>query len=102
MPQDGVRELTLWSRTWGRTFVVDVHWVKESESELDNSEVESNSTVMGRVACEWVEYESATVGGGGSGGKIPAFEEVLSFLPKWAVVSKMTDGLVEAWGTFSL
>jgi hypothetical protein len=34
--------------------------------------------------------------------KIPALEEVLAFLPDWAVVSKYADGLVEAWAPFSL
>lgn len=102
MPPSGVHELTLWSRTWGRTFIVDVHWAKKSKSELTNNPIESNRVVEGQVACEWVEYESATVGGSGSRGKIPALEEVLSFLPKWAVVSKMTDGLVEARGVFTL
>ena len=98
MPAGGVHELTLWSRTWGRTFVVDVHWAKGRELASDDSGLE----LEGKVACEWVEYESATVGGGRSGGKIPAFEEVLAFLPKWAVASKMTDGLVEVWGSFLL
>ena len=89
MPEGGISALTLWSRTWGREFVIDVKWTSEGTQE-------------GRVACEWAEYESATAGAGGSGGKIPALEEILGFLPKWAVVSKADDGLVEAWGTFSV
>jgi len=97
-----VHELTLWSRTWGRTFVVDVDWAKKAKANSDVGSASGNDTVKGRAACEWMEYESATAGGEGSGGKIPALEEVLAFLPKWAVVSKMTDGLVEAWGPFSI
>lgn len=88
-PKGGVSLLQLWSRTWDREFNVDVQWT-------------SDSTQQGRVACEWVEYESGTAGTGISEGTIPAFEEVLRFLPKWAVVSKTTDGLVEALGAFSV
>lgn len=91
--QTELNEIRLWSRTWGKEFIVDVNWKAEGAQSGD---------VEGRVACEWVEYESATAGIEGSGGKIPALEEVLTFLPKWAVVSKTTDGLVEAWGKFSL
>ena len=87
IPENGISDIRLWSRTWDREFTVDVKW-------------SSKGTKEGRVACEWVEYESATVGAGGNGAKIPALEEVLSFLPKWTVVSKASDGLVEAWGTF--
>lgn len=86
---EGIPTILLWSRTWNNKFIVDVKWSSHGKQD-------------GRVACEWAEYESATAGGRGSGGKIPALEEVLSFLPKWAVVSKTTDGLVEAWGTFSV
>ena len=35
-------------------------------------------------------------------GKIPAFEEVLRFLPEWAVSSKQDDGLVEVLTPFSI
>ncbi|KAJ7685578.1 hypothetical protein DFH06DRAFT_46853 [Mycena polygramma] len=87
-PSEGVSQLTLWSRTWDRTFDVDVEW-------------EGDSTLEGRVACEWAEYESGSVGVNATG-KIPAFEEVIAFLPWWAAVTKMTDGLVEAWGSFSV
>jgi hypothetical protein len=58
------------------------------------------------VACEWVEYESATVGvyesGRGRSGKIPALEEALMFLPRWAVITKIADGLVEVWSEFEV
>ncbi|KAJ7681779.1 hypothetical protein B0H17DRAFT_942691 [Mycena rosella] len=85
---EGVAELRLWSRTWDRTFTVDVDW-------------EGDSALQGRVACEWAEYESGSVGVVTTA-KIPAFEEVLAFLPQWTAVSKMGDGLVEAWGSFSI
>ncbi|TFK39821.1 hypothetical protein BDQ12DRAFT_681281 [Crucibulum laeve] len=89
----GLNEIRLWSRTWNREFEVDV-------------ELNQNDELKGRVACDWAEYESATVDNG-SGlsqkkAKIPAFEEVLSFLPKWAVVSKTAEGLVQASSSFTI
>ena len=48
------------------------------------------------------EYESASVGLADSVGKIPALEEILTFLPRWAVVSKAAAGLVEAFVDFSI
>jgi len=127
----GVKEVRLWSRTWGRAFVVDVNWGQYTPPEdlSTNRSVSVESALQGRIACEWVEYESAMVDHGTALGvnetqadygkgtymdiglaedvdglrpKIPALEEVLAFLPDWAVVSKYADGLVEAWAPFSL
>ncbi|KAJ7749539.1 hypothetical protein DFH07DRAFT_828727 [Mycena maculata] len=84
----GVTSLTLFSRTWDRTFTVDVEW-------------EGDAALAGRVACEWAEYESASVGVATTG-RIPALEEVITFLPRWAVVSKAAVGLVEAWASFAI
>jgi len=93
----GIRELILWSRTWDREFVVDVinKWGDDSDS----------TGLQGRIGCEWAEYESAGIDHGSGGrvsGKIPAFEEVLRFLPEWAVSSKQDDGLVEVLARFSV
>ncbi|KAJ7591069.1 putative zinc metalloprotease [Mycena floridula] len=86
--KDGIKELRLWSRTWDRNFIVDIR-------------TDPSLTFSGRAACEWVEYESGSIGVN-TGGKIPAFEEVLTFLPSWAAVSKLTDGLVEVIQEFSV
>ena len=89
----GIKELILWSRTWDREFVVDVKWG------------DGNTGLQGRIGCEWAEYESAAIDHGSGGrvsGKIPAFEEVLRFLPEWAVSSKQDDGLVEVLAPFSV
>ena len=74
--KDGVSEFRLWSRTWERTWEVSVGWDGEKE-------------MRGRVACEWEEQ-----------GGLPAFDEVLGFLPKWARVTKRTDGLLEGYKHF--
>jgi hypothetical protein len=93
LPAEGVNQVNLWSRTWARKFVVDAEW------KLEAGDTEG---VKGRVACEWAEYESGSAGGGGSGGRIPALEEVLAFLPRWALATKRMEGLVEAWTTFEV
>ena len=74
----GIKEFRLWSRKWNRTFEVGVTW-------------DAESPLIGKVACDWAEGE-----------KIPAIQEVISFLPKWARVTKRTDGLLEGYKTFEL
>ncbi|KAH9485854.1 Vacuolar membrane protease [Psilocybe cubensis] len=114
----GIKELRLWSRTWERQFKVEVDWKNETDI--------GTPGMHGRIACVWSQYESGMVDNGalydpatdnlGIGTlaararlmreedrpKIPAFEEVLAFLPEWATVSKLTDGLVEATVPFSV
>ncbi|KAF5317305.1 hypothetical protein D9611_003592 [Ephemerocybe angulata] len=103
--EHGATEVRLWSRTWDRTFVVDVDWEPTRLARGDNGE-EEDGTLSGKIACEWAEYESGMVDNGSFRGeekaKIPAFEEVLTFLPEWAAVTKAADGLVEAWVPFSV
>jgi len=114
---NGVKEVRLWSRTWEKELRVDVNWANSTHSEGAGSA----TAMRGRVACEWVEYESAMVDNGMNVGaetarpkermgqedgegraKIPALEEVLAFLPDWAAVSKTADGLVEASVPFEI
>jgi hypothetical protein len=101
--ENGVKEVRLWSRDWNKTFVVNVEW---------RDYTGLGEGLKGRVACEWAEYASASAGvpgqgenptkGGFRSAKIPALEELLSFLPTWVVVSKNMDGLVEAWESFEV
>ncbi|KAF5354417.1 hypothetical protein D9758_010766 [Tetrapyrgos nigripes] len=123
-------EIRLWSRTWGREFALDIMWGDEdgSEGNDDPKTIEDGLGTQatfgdeamkvdfqysapknrtGRVACEWAEYESGMVGMGGDfqgtlAAKIPAYEEVLTFLPRWAVANKLDDGLVEVESQFVL
>lgn len=101
--EGGIHEVRLWSRDWDKTFNVDVEW---------RDYMGLGEGLSGRVACEWAEYASASAGvpgqgdnptkGGFRSAKIPAYEELLSFLPNWVVASKFADGLVEAWETFEV
>lgn len=75
-----VRELRLWSREWEKTFEVGVAWNTSESDSLD-----------GRVACEWAERAG-----------VPALEEVEAFLPRWAHVTKRTDGLLEGEKSFRI
>ncbi|KIJ15630.1 hypothetical protein PAXINDRAFT_176502 [Paxillus involutus ATCC 200175] len=93
VPEKGLEQIRLWSRNFGKEFEVEVEWKDGDASEQD---------VEGRISCGWAEYESATVGGGKSGGKIPSLEEIIQFLPEWAVVSKSRSGLFEARRSFSI
>ena len=95
VPAGGVADLLLWSREWEKRFVVDVTWDKTGTNAVK---------MTGRAACEWAEYASATAGSehAQTSAMIPALEEVIHFLPLWAVPTKWTYGLVEAWTKFSI
>ena len=94
LPQEGVKDLMLWSREWDHEFVVDFSWAATAE----------NFRMHGRAACEWAEYASGTAGSphASVSAQIPALEEVIHFLPLWAVPTKWTYGLVEAWTKFTV
>ena len=99
IPPEGVTTLLLWSRTWDRDFEVEVTFGPEG--------LDPEPPLSGKIACEYSEYASGIAGVGVVGGlehegRIPAFEETLRFLPKWAIVTKATDGLVEVSRSFSL
>ncbi|KAF8451719.1 hypothetical protein BDZ91DRAFT_773554 [Kalaharituber pfeilii] len=80
----GTREVRLWSREWERGWRVDVGWEKAEE----NAETDK---LKGKVVCLWSDVNEK--------GTLPAWDEVSGYLPKWAVASKLTDGLVDAsWG----
>lgn len=98
---EGVKDLVLYSRTWGNTFHVEVNW-KVTETETNGKGLDEK--LEGRVGCEWVEYASASAGSSyaSTSGQIPALEELLQFSPLWATVTKLTYGLVEAEGRFSV
>ena len=99
VPPEGITQLRLWSRTWDRDFEVEVTFGPEG--------ADPAPPLSGTLACEYSEYVSGIAGAGGVGGlekagRIPAYEEVLRFLPKWAAVTKAADGLVEVSRSFSL
>ncbi|KAF8997416.1 hypothetical protein BDQ17DRAFT_1363327 [Cyathus striatus] len=99
IPDEGINSLRMFSRSWDREFVVDLHWEAKSESAE-----EGEGGFKGRVACQWSEYQSATRGlmRPNLSGSIPAFEEALEYLPRWGLVTKLTDGLVEVWREFEV
>jgi hypothetical protein len=80
VPEQGSKEVRLWSRTWEEGWKVEVAWTEEEQ-------------LKGRVICMWADANDAHK-------TIQALWEVERYLPTWAVVSKLTDGLVEGWWEF--
>ena len=79
LPEAGLWEARLWSRTWNRTFEVDVAW-----DDVDKP-------LKGRASCLWHER----VG-------VPAFEEVMAYVPNWVLVSTRGAGLLEGSKEFEI
>ncbi|CAL1711704.1 unnamed protein product [Somion occarium] len=94
LPDEGIQDLIMWSRTWNSEFVVDFEWAGADDE---------STPFSGSVACEWVEYATASAGSSyaTTSGQIPALEEALHFLPFWATITKWTYGLLEAEARFS-
>lgn len=86
----GTRELRLWSRDWERGWTVEVTW----EEENSKSTFMEEEKLTGKVVCLWADVNEK--------GTVPAWDEVFEFVPKWAVGSKLSDGLVEAWWGFEV
>ena len=58
-----------------------------------------------KLSCEYSEYTTGITGTGGrlkNGGRVPVFEEMLRFLPKWTTVMEAADDLVKVLRSFSL
>ncbi|KAF8536516.1 hypothetical protein BDD12DRAFT_748261 [Trichophaea hybrida] len=83
VPEQGSVEVRLWSRTWEGGWVVNFSWDASEES----------PGLEGKAICLWSDANDART-------EIPALWEVEQFLPSWAVVSKLADGLVEGWRPF--
>ncbi len=107
VPEGGSRELRLWTREWGRGWVVDVTWpVSSSSSSLPSTssssggvegaeeedgsrerEGEGRASLKGEVVCLWSDANEP--------GVIPALDEVKRFAPAWVAVTTAGDCLVE-------
>ncbi|KAG4411936.1 hypothetical protein IFR04_014934 [Cadophora malorum] len=86
VPESGSDQIKLWHRDWDREWIVDVEWpVSEGKKEGDEGR-------SGRVVCWWSDHNEL--------GTIPALDEVQRFMPQWAAVTKLTDGLVEGSKAF--
>ncbi|PBP19295.1 Peptidase family M28 family [Diplocarpon rosae] len=86
VPESGSDQIKLWHRDWNREWVVDVEWpVSEGKQEGDEGR-------SGRVVCFWSDHNEL--------GTIPALDEVQRFMPSWAAVTKLMDGLVEGSKAF--
>lgn len=81
--EGGSNQVNLFSRTWDKTFNVNVTW--------EDAKAKGQT---GRVSCLWSDANQP--------GTIPAFDEVRRFEPVWSAVTKQDDGLFEGWKAFSI
>lgn len=79
--EHGATEVRLWHRDWSQPWNVTVAWPEKADDEDDAD------GITGKAVCIWSDANA---------GAIPAFDEVQHYLPKWAVATKYSDGLVEA------
>ncbi|KAI9737509.1 MAG: hypothetical protein M1834_009664 [Cirrosporium novae-zelandiae] len=75
----GIEQIQLWSRTWEKTWKVNVKW-------------KEGGGINGKLTCLWSDQNKQ--------GAIPALEEVRHNLPVWATATKLSAGLVEGSKVF--
>ncbi|KAK4548610.1 hypothetical protein LTR36_009520 [Oleoguttula mirabilis] len=83
--EKGSSQVRLYSRTWDKTFRVNVTWSEDAGPAKGQT---------GKVVSLWSDANQL--------GTIPAFDEVRRFEPTWSAVTKAGDGLVEGWKAFEL
>jgi hypothetical protein len=104
---NGCKEVRLWRRGWGEGWQVRVRWDSDSDKGGDgNGEEDSvdakkrgknggeGTGLDGRVVCLWSDANDPST--------IPAFTEVLNYMPTWSMATKLSDGLVEGYKRFSV
>lgn len=90
LPTSGTNQLRLWSREPGRIWRVELAWGGSTDKEDEKVEVLKNEKELkravdvagkleGRIVCLWSDT---------NGDEIPAFNEVVTYLPPWATVLK--------------
>jgi len=79
--EKGCTSIRLWSREWGGSWDVNVSWNEPGGMD-------------GRVVCLWSDANNPNT--------IPAFDEALRFVPRWSIVTKLSDGLVEGFRSFKV
>ena len=91
----GTKELRLWSRDWERGWRVEVSWEEENTTTTTTTSTKGEEgRLEGKVVCLWADVNEK--------GVVPAWDEVFTFVPNWAVGSKLSDGLVEGWWGFEV
>lgn len=103
----GANELRLWSRGWEQPFTVDIGWDANDQNgshcgrrrcRNHHSDDDENGDrfrgLDGKAQCIWSDANEP--------GVIPALDEIRANIPRWAIVSKLADGLVEGTKSFAL
>lgn len=93
VPPGGTNELRLWSRDWDRGWRVDVSWDPRKPDHTIEAHTPKEG-LGGKVICLWSDANTH--------GVIPAYDELLAFIPVWAIPSKLSDGLVEGISAFNV
>lgn len=83
VPEEGSKEIRLWSRTWEKEWTVNVKWQPKPGN---------GHGLDGRVVCLWSDDNET--------GVIPALDEIRHFAPNWVAITKNGDGLVEGSKAF--
>ncbi|PHH84673.1 hypothetical protein CDD83_1574 [Cordyceps sp. RAO-2017] len=113
LPRDGFRQIRVWRRTWHGTWNVTLQLTDEGyprgaagegaaegSGPVESGRVElkarsaAEEALEVTVRCAWDDANEAD--------KMPAYHEVLRYMPEWAAVTKTTVGLVQVKRSYKL
>lgn len=83
VPEDGSKMVYLYSRTWDKTFNLNVTWAEGTAKGQ-----------RGVATCLWEDVNLP--------GTIPAFDELKRFEPFWSAATKTSNGLLEGFKEFKV
>lgn len=110
VPDSGLHQILLWRRDWDKVWEVDIEWDAEAEANTSSAPKPDNMVqgiagsdikelkarrvagLDGSVTCIWSDINKP--------GTIPALDEAIQYAPTWAVMTKLSAGLVEATKSF--
>ena len=88
LPEVSTHQLRLWRRQWGQPWSVRVRWGNAASAHSKSS----TDKITGTITCSWSDANEQ--------GTIPAFDEMMHFMPTWTSFAKASDGLVEGSKSF--
>ena len=95
-PNEGLENIILWRRTWDKPWNVTLYIADDNNIEKNGDVVVGNRAdpLEITISCQWSDANEADT--------IPAFHEIVQYMPPWAIVTKKNSGLVEVTKTFRI
>lgn len=96
-PSEGLQNIILWRRKWDTPWNVTLDLINNQRL---NTVTDGDATTENAdpwkitIACQWSDANEEL--------NLPAFHQIIRYMPTWAIVTKKNTGLVEVRKTFTM